>query len=39
MKKFIRKNKDKIFGMFLATITAMIAITTVLVMLEIFIGQ
>lgn len=39
MKKFIKKNRDKIFGMFLATITAMIAITTVLVMLEIFIGQ
>lgn len=39
MKKFIRKNRDKIFGMFLATITAMIAITIVLVILEIFIGQ
>lgn len=39
MKKFIEKNRDKIFGAFLATITAIIVITTVLVMLEVFIGQ
>ena len=38
MKKFIAKNKEKIFGAFLATITVAIAITTVLVMLNIFIG-
>lgn len=38
MKKFISKNKEKIFGAFLATITATIAITTVLVMLNTFIG-
>lgn len=39
MKKFIKKNKENIFGMFLATITAMMAITFVLVMLNAFIGQ
>jgi len=38
MKKFIVKNKEKIFGAFLATVTATIAITTVLIMLNIFIG-
>ena len=39
MKKFIEKNRDKIFGAFLATITAIIAITTVLAMLKAFVGQ